>query len=527
MNPSRWLAFSTSLLGLAWISATAGGEPRRGVDDERVRETLLRAVDFMRSISTEGGYVWTYSVDLQRRAGESLVDADHIWMQHPGTPSMGMAFLRAYAATGEARLMDAARSAALALTRAQLPSGGWHYSANMHDLANNRDGELDYKGQRAAATQGTNGLNPLYRRSSIFDDDNTQGCVRFLLVYHQATLDSVDPRDRQVYEALLRSLDGMIRAQYPNGAWPERFEGRPRDKAAFPIKPARIPKHYPQTWSPEVDYTQSYTLNDHSLRDCILTMLEAWRVLKDPRYLEAAKRGGDFLILAQLPEPQPAWSQQYNFDMEPCWGRKFEPPALVANESGGALQALIAIHLETGDARYLKPIPAALAWFARSAISPGTWARLYGLGTNQPVYGDKDGKIHHRLEDISVERQNNYSWRGSYQIPGIIAQCEELLRVGRDQFKERHRTSRKHPPIGPAQERAVSALIRDLDANGRWITDGKMEKHLTPEKVISTKVFIRNLDELCGYLESARMQRAEGNAVPARASETPAHSPHP
>ena len=45
-------------------------------------------------------------------------------------------------------------------------------------------------------------------------------------------------------------------------------------------------------------------------------MLEAFHRLGDDTYLEAAKRGGDFLVLAQLPEPQPGWAQQYNFDME-------------------------------------------------------------------------------------------------------------------------------------------------------------------------------------------------------------------
>ena len=49
--------------------------------------------------------------------------------------------------------------------------------------------------------------------------------------------------------------------------------------------------------------------------------------------LAAAKRGGDFLLLAQMPEPQPAWCQQYHPDMHPVWARKFEPPAIACSES--------------------------------------------------------------------------------------------------------------------------------------------------------------------------------------------------
>src|SRR5215207_4554986 len=91
------------------------------------RAAMEKATTFMRSIATEGGYLWRYSPDLKERAGERVATATQIWVQPPGTPSMGMAFLRAYEATGDARYLDAAKAAAEALAVGQLESGGWDY----------------------------------------------------------------------------------------------------------------------------------------------------------------------------------------------------------------------------------------------------------------------------------------------------------------------------------------------------------------------------------------------------------------
>jgi hypothetical protein len=86
-----------------------------------------------------------------------------------------------------------------------------------------------------------------------------------------------------------------------------------------------------------VDYTSFHTLNDGNLQWVMRVLLRAHELEKDERYLTAAKKLGSFLLKAQLPEPQPAWAQQYNFAMEPVWARKFEPPAVSSVESVGAM----------------------------------------------------------------------------------------------------------------------------------------------------------------------------------------------
>jgi PelA/Pel-15E family pectate lyase len=46
--------------------------------------------------------------------------------------------------------------------------------------------------------------------------------------------------------------------------------------------------------------------------------------------------------------------------------------------------------------------------------APPLWARFYEIGTNRPLYADRDGTIHTRLADLSHERRNGYGWLGTW-----------------------------------------------------------------------------------------------------------------
>lgn len=79
--------------------------------DQQIRNTMEKATNFMRSISTKGGYVATYSEDLKKRYGEGFYELSlptEIFTQYPGTPAMGDCFLRAYKATGNEEYLAAA-----------------------------------------------------------------------------------------------------------------------------------------------------------------------------------------------------------------------------------------------------------------------------------------------------------------------------------------------------------------------------------------------------------------------------------
>ena len=76
--------------------------PRRPPDRAHVLATMKRATTFMvEKVSDKGGYVWTYLPDLSRRWGEMEARPTMIWIQPPGTPTMGHLFLDAYHATGD------------------------------------------------------------------------------------------------------------------------------------------------------------------------------------------------------------------------------------------------------------------------------------------------------------------------------------------------------------------------------------------------------------------------------------------
>ena len=78
--------------------------PFANADSRRVQEAgvaLKKAVVYLRSISTEGGYLWRYSLDLKTRAGETAATDTQVLIQPPGTPSIGIVFLEAHAATGD------------------------------------------------------------------------------------------------------------------------------------------------------------------------------------------------------------------------------------------------------------------------------------------------------------------------------------------------------------------------------------------------------------------------------------------
>jgi len=61
-----------------------------------VTRALLRAVSFFRNhASAHGGYVFQISADLSKREGEGRVTAKTAWIEPPGTPAVGLAFLQA------------------------------------------------------------------------------------------------------------------------------------------------------------------------------------------------------------------------------------------------------------------------------------------------------------------------------------------------------------------------------------------------------------------------------------------------
>ncbi|MGC3957180.1 MAG: pectate lyase [Verrucomicrobiota bacterium] len=464
---------------LCWLALPTFGQSRASSED--VKAALRKATDYLTTLSTEGGYLWWYSPDLKQRRGEEVATETQIWVQPPGTPSVGVTFLRAYEATKDETHLRAALSAANALARGQLESGGWSYVIEFDPQLRK---QWAYHTDSAASAPDFKSR----KNTTTFDDNNTQSALTFLMTFLDIATNLPPDRLKPIRAALDFGLTRMLDAQYPIGAWPQRFTGAPHDPAKHPIRPASIATNWLRQW-PHADYGGFYTLNDNTQSDCIRTMLAAYRRSSDTRFLTAAGKGGEFLLLAQLPEPQPAWAQQYNYEMQPAWARAFEPPSVCAGESGGVIRTLGQLYLETGMEKFLQPAPAFFAWVQRSQLSSNRWARLYELETNKPIYGDRDGAIHYTREEISAERQRGYAWQGSFDLPETMAWYERLRQEGREKTLAAER--RRRSPSRPSAD-TISAILNRQEASGRWAnTNG-----------VSMRQFLGNMETLTDYLQT-------------------------
>ncbi|MGM0494189.1 MAG: polysaccharide lyase [Armatimonadota bacterium] len=461
-----------------------------------VAEALRAATSFYHAqVADHGGYVWRYAADLSLREGEARTDGSAVWVQPPGTPAVGLAFLRAYDATGERVHLDAAVDAAQALLQGQQLSGGWHYSVQFDA---DRRAERMYRvdnpdAGRGPTTEsgGEEGWHVWRQRNyeanqTLLDDNTTASSIRFL-----ARLDeTLDFGDAGIHEATLYALDSALMAQHPVGAWSHNYDRFPAHRpnlSIYPVIPASYPDEWSRTWTK--DFAGCYFLNDNVTPDMIAAMLTAWEVYGDERYLDAAENGGAFLILAQMPEPQPAWCQQYDAEMQPVWDRGFEPPAITGEESQGVLECLLSLYRVTGNRRYLDPVPRAIDYLRDSLLPDGHLARFYELESNRPIFFDRDYAITYRAEDMPT----HYGFLRESRLDAIEAEYERLLAEGPSK-----------PPAPPPSPDAVAAIIDGMDERGAWVEEGTLDAwDRRPETgIIESSTFIANVRTLAAYIEA-------------------------
>jgi PelA/Pel-15E family pectate lyase len=470
-----------AVVGLLALAVPAGADepPLR----EQAEKGLRRAAEYFRKhVAAEGGYLWRYSDDLSRREGEGKATATQVWVQPPGTPAVGLAYLAAYEATGDAFYLDAAREAAHALVRGQLRSGGWTYSIDFDPAQRKR---FAYR-----VDGGKGGRNV-----TTLDDNTTQSALRLLMRVDAAS----KGKDVKVREAVEHALDSLLKAQYPSGAWPQGYD-RPADPEKFPVKKASYPESWPP--KPEVkEYWTHATLNDNVHADTIDVLLEAARTYGEKKYLQAVEKAGGFLLLAQMPDPQPGWAQQYDADMHPVWARKFEPPAVSGGESQGVLQVLLRLYRETGDRKYLEPLPRALAYFRKSVLPDGRLARFYELKTNKPLYFTKDYQLTHKDDDLPT----HYAFKVPSRLDAIEREYDRLRKLDPAELKKPVKPAA--PKVTDALTAQVKAALAGLDEQGRWVEDGRLRSQGPDDptrRIIASETFVRNVEVLSRYLAAKK-----------------------
>jgi len=450
---------------------------------QRAMDAMQKGVGFYRNqVASHGGYVYRYSADLQKREGEGKVGRDTVWVQPPGTPAVGLAYLDAYERTRQPWLLDAAKAVGDCLLQGQLRSGGWQ-------------DRIEFEAEARAKVAYR--VDPPKRRArnwTTFDDDKTQSALRFLMRLDQA----LELQDAAIHEATTFALDSILKAQFPNGAWAQVYDSFP-DPKLYPVKPATFPADWPRQY-PGGDYWLHYTLNDNAIADTIEALLLAARIYDEPRYRAAAVKGGDFLLLAQLPAPQSAWAQQYDVEMHPVWARKFEPPAVSGSESQGVIQTLLDLYVETDDKRFLNAVSPAIQYLQGSLLPNGQLARFYEPQTNKPLYFTRDYQLTYDDSDVPT----HYGFKVSSRLEGLAKQSSLLASLSPSELKER-RDRRFRLALQRPSDQAVATVIAALDDRGAWVEEGRLRYHGGNDetrRIIDSATFIRHLTILSSYLDS-------------------------
>jgi len=473
-----------ALLGIATTLGTYRSLPAAEPRLDEVRQALRQATTFFREqCSAGGGYVFRISEDLTLREGEAKVGPTTAWIEPPATPAVGLAYLQAYQLTREPSLLQAAQATAEALLQGQLLSGGWTEQI-----------EFAPADRRVYAYRVDDSQVAGRRNTTTFDDDKTQSAIRCLM-----RLDlELKQTDERLHEAVLYALNGMLQAQYACGAWPQKYDGLPLEGGAPALQAS-----YPESWSrefPNQKYTGYYTLNDGTLSDIIQTLLEAGEVYQDPRYTDAALRGGEFLLRAQMPEPQPGWAQQYDPNMHPAWARKFEPPAISGGESQEVMRLLLKLYRHTTDRRYLDAVERALVYYQKSLLPSGQLARFYELHTNRPLYFTKTYELTYSDSDLPT----HYGFIVSSGLERLTRDLEKLKRQPPEPLAPLVSPPEK-PRLSDRLRDETARVLADLDERGAWVEEGKLRTHpeSNVQRIISSATFIQNLQTLAQFIAAS------------------------
>ena len=275
-----------------------------------------------------------------------------------------------------------------------------------------------------------------------FDNGATSTQIRWLAAYHPKA-SAAD--QAKIQAALTQAVQFVLRAQYPNGGFPQ----------SYPLRGG---------------YHDAVTLNDNVMTD-LLNLL--WDIANQPDYrwlaadLRAAAQAGfhkgvDWLVQAQVQVDgkRTVWTAQHHpLSGAPVAARKFEQISLVSSESAAVLQLFLdkgldkELYKEQSIPGVLPALCSGIAWLQQHQIRDKAWqrhetgsalvekkgaqlwARFYSLPQQQPVFFDRNGQVYSDVNQLSLERQQGYGWyqtnakgvlKAWKKKPELAAQCEKI-----------------------------------------------------------------------------------------------------
>ncbi|NLY74638.1 MAG: pectate lyase [Firmicutes bacterium] len=285
----------------------------------------------------------------------------------------------------------------------QRDTGGWFKDIDMAQ-------ELTEKNKAVLLVEKKN-LN-----DSTIDNDATTDQIKYLAKVYNAT------KIERFKEGCLKGIDFLLKAQYPNGGWPQ---------------------YYPKG---NLEYHMRITYNDEAmvrvmelLREIGGTNPEYAFVDKDRKAKanQAVAKGIDCILKSQIRVngKLTAWCAQHDQNtLAPAAARSYELPSISGQESVGIIRFLMSIDKPSPE--IIAAVEAAVAWlesvkitgikvidkpdpslpdgFDRVVIAdpaaPPIWARFYEIGTNKPFFCGRDGVKKYSLAEIEHERRINYQW---------------------------------------------------------------------------------------------------------------------
>lgn len=303
----------------------------------------------------------------------------------------------------------------------------WYASAEARAAADN---VLRYQSKTGAWPKNTDLLAPTTDealaalekggKANTIDNGATTLPMRFLAMVGNATT------DQRYHDAALRGLDYLLAAQYPNGGFPQ----------FFPLRPKGYYSHI--TYNDGAMINALELLRDVAAERAPFSFIDADR---RARAADGVARGIDCILKTQIKQDGQltAWCAQHDAKtLAPAWARAYEPPSLSGSESVGIVRFLMAI--EKPSPEVIAAIDGAVAWFRKVPITgqrleeargndgrkerilkpdpaaPPLWARFYELGSNRPLYLDRDSKPNYDFMKVSYERRSGYSYLGTWPV---------------------------------------------------------------------------------------------------------------
>lgn len=246
------------------------------------------------------------------------------------------------------------------------------------------------------------------------DNDATYTQMRQIALAYRLT------GDKKYKESVEKGLEFIFKLQYPSGG---------------------LAQVYPRRGT----YSDYVTYNDDAMANTLI-MLEDIEEGNYPfdtdiisesymqKVSECIDKAVDYTVKAQIVSNgvKTAWCAQHDpVTYEPRIGRAYELATISGSESIGILKFLMHRRQQTPEIK--EAIDSAIAWFDKVKLENTgynnkaadgiyfypqdgntLWYRFYEIGTELPIFCDRDGIPKHNLGEIGQERREGYAWAGSW-----------------------------------------------------------------------------------------------------------------